>query len=247
MYIIKAIIVEDEINGQEALVALLEMYCPHVKIIGIAANIKSAYELISTQRPDLVFLDIILDQEISFDLLKLLEPIQFQIIFTTSSNGHALKAFKAHAVDYLMKPIDPEGLVKAVEKTGKLINTDPIQSEFIELLQSIKDQKIKRITIPTRNEGVNVVEVENIIYIKGSGAYSTFYLSDRPKIIASNNLGYYQSILPKTTFNRVHQSYLVNIKQIKRVMLSEGLIELLSGDEIPISRSRRDGLIDQLS
>ena len=243
---IAAIIVEDEKNRQEALVALLEMYCPQVKVIGISDSIKSAYELITTLHPDLVFLDIILDQEISFDLLEMLNPVQFQIIFTTSSDGYALKAFKAHAVDYLMKPIDPEGLVKAVGKTKKLISADPTQNKYTALLQSINDQQIKRITIPTRNEGINVVEVENIIYVHGSGAYSTFHLADRPKIIASNNLGHYQSILPKALFNRAHQSYLANIRHIMRVLPSEGQIELLSGEKIPIARSRRDGLIDQL-
>lgn len=243
---LKSIIVEDEKNGQEALVALLEMYCPQVEVVGIAACITSAYELIKMHNPDLVFLDIILDKENSFDLLKLLDPIQFQIIFTTSSAGYALKAFNAHAVDYLMKPISPSGLVVAIKKAQSLINAAPLRAQVTDLLETIANQEIKRITIPTRHDGVNVVGIEDIIYIKGSGSYSTFHLTDRDKITTSNNLGFYQSFLPSNTFNRSHQSYLVNIKHIKRVMPREGIIELLSGDEIPLSRNQRDGLMEQL-
>ena len=243
---LNAIIIEDEKNGQEALVSLLEMYCPQVKITGIADGVKTGVQLILTNKPDLVFLDIILGKENGFDLLEKLQPIFFQIIFTTSSDGYALKAFKANAIDYLMKPVEPNRLVKAVDKVQKMKGTEVMQERFTHLLNSLQNQRIERISIASRKDGIAIIELNKIIYIQGSGTYSTFHLDDDPNIMASNNLGYFHTLLPENLFYRVHQSYLVNIKYIKRVLPREGVLELSNGTQIPVAKGRRDGLLDAL-
>lgn len=247
MNTLNAVIVEDEVNGQEALVALLELYCPTVKVVGIAGAVDEGVELIRLQKPDLVFLDIILGQENGFDLLVSLQPVNFQIIFTTSLDNYALKAFKANAVDYLMKPIEPHELVKAVEKARKLIGNDEFQDKFASMMNAFQEQQLERITIPSKTDGISIVEIQKIIYVNGSGAYSTFFLEDGQKILASNNLGYFVDLLPEKDFFRTHQSFLVNLKSISRVIPADGVVELINGVQIPLARSRRDGLLDRLA
>ena len=243
---LNAVIIEDEINGQEALVALLELYCPKVEVEGIAGTVDEGKELIIEKKPDLIFLDIILGQENGFDLLASLQPVSFQIIFTTSLDNYALKAFKANAVDYLMKPIEPHELVKAVDKARKLAGTDEFSDKFASILNAFQKQQLERITIPSKTEGISIVEIQKIIYVNGSGAYSTFFLDNGQKILASNNLGYYVDLLPGKDFFRTHQSYIVNINSISRVIPADGVIELINGEQVPLARSRRDGLMERL-
>lgn len=246
MSTLKAIIIEDEINGQQALKSLLEMYCPEVRVVGIAGSVDIGVELIREKAPDVIFLDIILGQESGFDLLEALQPINFQIIFTTSLDSYALQAFKVNAVDYLMKPIEPGELVKSVDKAHKLTSADQFNEKFTNILNTFQNQALERISIPSRTDGISIIEVKKIMYINGSGPYSTFFLENGKKIVASNNLGHYAEMLSEKDFFRTHQSYLVNIKFVSKVMPADGLVELTGGQQLPVARSRRDGFLERL-
>lgn len=155
----KVIIIEDEKNGQKALLSLLGVFCPQLKVVGMAENITNALELIGVYQSDLVFLDIMLGEENGFDLLEQLEEIDFQIIFTTSSDSHALNAFEANAIGYLMKPIEPAKLGKAVEKAQIQIGTETMQERYTYLLNSLNSPKIERLSIPSKKDGIAILEV----------------------------------------------------------------------------------------
>lgn len=242
---ISAIIIDDEKHARESLSALLKLYCPTVNLMGSASNIAEGNRIINKINPDVVFLDIEIGKNSGFDLLEDLIPFKFQLIFVTGHSEFALKAFQVNAVDYLLKPIEPGNLIKAVEKAKKMMGTAIFKNQFTNLLQSFKSEKIERISIPSRTDGISILEVQKIIFIEGSGPYSTFFSSDGQKIMASKNLGHFQSLLPEKDFYRTHQSYLVNINFISRVIPQDGLVELSTGAQIPVAKGRKDELINR--
>ena len=136
--------------------------------------------------------------------------------------------------------------MKAVEKANKLIGPDMFQNKWAELFHTIKTKKTERISIPSRNEGISILELNEILYVEGEGAYSVFHTKDGRKTMASKNIGHYVSIFPENGFYRSHQSYLINIKQVRRVMPNDGIVELSNGKQVPLSRSRKNGLMERL-
>ena len=243
---ITAIIIDDEKHARESLIGLLDLYYPSVRPIGNYSNIKEGENMIKKLNPDIVFLDIAIGKDTGFDLLEKLSPFNFQLIFVTGYSEFALKAFQVNAVDYLLKPIEPDSLVNAIEKAKKLMDSEILENNFANLFHSLKNKVFKRISIPSRNDGISILNIAKIIYVQGSGPYSTFFTEEGQKVMASNNLGHYQSLLPENDFYRTHQSYLVNIKCIRRIITNDGMIELANGEQIPIARSRRDGLMEKL-
>ena len=244
---IKALIIDDEKHARESLAALLELYCPSVKAAGSASNIGEGKKLIEKLNPDIVFLDIEIGEDTGFDLLEKISQINFQLIFVTGYSEFALKAFQVNAVDYLMKPIEPSSLVKAVDKAKKLMGTGIYENNIVDLLNSINNKKTDCISISSKSEGITILKIENIVYVQGSGTYSTFHTNDGKRIMASNNLGHYQPLLPASFFYRTHQSYLVNINCISRIIPSDGVVELSNGQQVPLARNRREGLLERLA
>lgn len=243
---IKCVIIEDEKNGQQTLVELLKIVAPQIQILGITEDVNASLQLIQTTSPDLVFLDIQLGQESGFDLLKQLETIDFQVIFTTALSNFALRAFQANAVDYLLKPIAPEELQNAIQKAQKIIHADAFQQRFSNLMQTMEQKKIERIVLPSQADGLTILDFNDLLFVEGSGTYATFHTHQNEKIVAAKNLGHFAAILPPNLFFRTHQSYLVKLSAIRKVKPAEGIVELFSGQQIPLSRRRKDLLIAAL-
>ncbi len=239
---LNAIIVDDEKHARESLTALLELYCPEVNVIAKAANIAEGKKMIESLTPDVVFLDIAIGEDNGFDLVELLSPISFQLIFTTAFSDFALKAFRVNAIDYLLKPIDPEQLTAAVTKAHQNKNPIQLQEQLTHLFDSLQSKQTKKIAISTL-EGVTFVEVEHIVHVSGSGNYSTFHLETGNSIMASKSLKYFETLLPEGKFFRSHQSHLVNLTCIKSIVSSEGVIELSNGEQAPLSKSRKEDLM----
>lgn len=240
-----AIIVDDVEKARRTLRKDLEDYCPEVKIIGEAGGVKEAVALLKDCDPDIVFLDIQMQDGDGFDVLEKVKGKNFGVIFTTASDAHAIKAFKFSAVDYLLKPVDPEELQTAVKKAGKQEGTMAGMQEgkgnaSLELLsEALKNLKKKhtRIAIHT-SEKVHMLELEEIVRIEADGNYSKFYLSTGKTHLVTKTLKEYDDLLSDSGFFRVHQSHLVNTKHIKEFIKADGGYLLMS-DKSHVSVSTR--------
>ncbi len=227
---IRAIIIEDEKNTLDALKKMLQMLEPSIQIVGETGYIVDAVDLINTHQPQLIFLDIELEDGSGFDLLDKFENPNFKIVFTTAYNNFAIKAFKFSAIDYLLKPINPTELEQALTKAIIQINNE---TEYRQLLSVLKDNinnKEPKIVVKTVDES-HVVYAKDIVRLEASGAYTTFVTQDK-KIMVSKNLKYYQELLTDS-FVRCHQSHLVNIKYIDNVQQNK--LFLSNKEFIPIS------------
>lgn len=239
MNVLKVLIIDDEKKSRESLKNLLLEYCTDVSIEGMADTVEKGLELIKQTNPQLVFLDIEMQSSTGFDLLKKVVKLNFEVIFTTAYEQYALKAIKFSALDYLLKPIDVNELKQAIEKY-KQKNSLPENKKLEQLIQNIQNKVPRKITLST-SEGLLFVEIDKIIRCEAQGAYTVFYLKDNRKIMVSKNLKEYENLLSDQGFVRVHNSHLVNIKEVQKFIKSDGgTIILKDGTQVAVSNSKRE-------
>lgn len=246
---IKAIIVDDELGARESLSKMVEKNCKTVEIVAKADSMLSAYDAISIHQPDLVFLDIEMSNGNAFDLLEKFKEIDFDIIFTTAYDHYAVKAIKFSAIDYLLKPIDPEELIQAVhrfeEKKGQKSMLD---KKFKTLLSNIKpENKLKKVGIPD-GEGLLFINLSDIIRCDSDGNYTFFVLITGKRILASRTLGEYEQMFSDDNFFRVHRSHLINLQHVKKYIKGEGGYAVMSDNsQVEISRRNKTDFLEKLS
>lgn len=244
---LRTVIVEDEYHSREALVNLLHNYCPKLTIVTTADDIETGLKAIASIKPDLVFLDIQLKSGTGFDLLERVGNPEFEIIFTTAYENFAIRAFKFSAIDYLLKPIDPQELKTAVEKVDKKIDRE-VQTQKLKSLWSFldsphKEHKKQTITLSTA-EGYEFVEIGQIVYCEASGSYTLFHLKTGKTILVSKNLKEYENILKQFNFFRSHQSFLINISEVEKLVKAEGgYIVMKNGKKVNISSKKKDEFV----
>jgi len=241
MTTIKALIVDDEANNRENLKLALAEYCPEVNVIGEADSAITALDFLQTQEPDLVFLDIAMPLGNGFQFLESLSEVNFDIIFVTAFNQYAIRAIKFCAIDYLLKPIDALELKQAVNRV--ITNqAKKEQQQKLELLLSNMQQPAQKIALP-QSDHVEFVKVDEIIRCKGEKNYTWFYLKDGRKLLVSQTLKEYVTLLEDAQFFRVHQSHLVNLHQIKKYSRRDGgYVVMDDKEQIPVARNRKDTL-----
>lgn len=238
MNTLNAIIVDDEINARENLVYLLSKFCPNVTVVSQAQNVDEAVVEIKKHQPQLVFLDIEMPQKNGFQLLNEFSTIDFQIIFVTAYDKYAVKAFEVAALDYLLKPIAIEKLVKAVKKATVLIDKSE-RNLRLALLNENKN-KIKKIAIPYKSDYV-MLNLVDILYIEADRMYSIIHVKENKKYIASKKLSYYENLLSfEEEFIRVHRSWIVNTSTINLYSKKDKNIQLKNQFKIPISKSYKE-------
>lgn len=242
---LEAVIIEDEWYSQETLKNMIFEFCDGLEVVAVANSIKTGVEAIRRNRPHIVFLDIEMKDGTGFDLLDQFTTIDFDVIFTTAYNEHALKAFRVNAIDYLLKPVDPDELKQATSKVSKK-NTKGEQK--IEALASDMRTAFGQHKIPVSNsEGYEFIEVDNIIYCEASGSYTSFILKGGRKLLASKNLKEYEMVLQTHGFYRTHNSYLVNLIHVsKYIKADRGYLIMSNEDEVSISMKRKDALLKRL-
>lgn len=241
---LRALIIDDEAHMRDTLVKLLELHCPDVVVAGQASGVATGAAAINEFHPDLVFLDIQMKDGTGFDLLYNLPSIDFKVIFVTAYDQFALQAFRCSAVDYLLKPINPEHLIEAVNRAGKLIQEHfNIQMQALEEnLKSVSKQH-KKIIIKT-TENIHLLDMKNIIACESDSSYTTIHTSEGDKILVSKTLKDYEDMLADCGFYRVHKSYLINLMQIKRFERQDGGSIVMSNDlKIPVASRKRDELL----
>tara|TARA_R110000850_G_scaffold150497_1_gene273290 strand:+ start:209931 stop:210680 length:750 start_codon:yes stop_codon:yes gene_type:complete len=243
---LKAIIVEDETHSLETLKNLLEKFCEGVEVIGLASSVKEALEVIQKSQPDVVFMDIELQSGTGFDILTQLPEINFEVIFTTAFDQYAIKAVKFSSLDYLLKPIDLEELQQAVEKAKQAKNRVEYNQQLKTLLQNINQPKLSKICLATA-DGFEFISTSEILYCEAGGSYTTFVLINGKKLLVSKHLKEYENMLADQHFMRVHNSYLINLKEVKKYVKADGgYIVMNNEDIVSISRGKKDTFIEAM-
>lgn len=238
----RAILIDDENSNLENLRILLEKHCPQVTIIATAQSVRDAVDVIENYVPDLVFLDIQMGDKTGFDVLKLLPMRNFDVIFVTAYDQYGIEAIKFAALDYLLKPIDIEELMHAVKKAERKFTRQIQTSQLDFLLQQLKkpEPTISKIALPMQSE-IRYVSLSEIIRCEADNTYTHFFISNGEKILVSKSLKEYSDLLRPNGFLRTHQSHLVNPKYVKSWLKEDGgILLLISGDKIPISKPNKD-------
>jgi len=246
--ILKAVIVDDEIRSRDFLKTLVEEFCPDVKVTGVAASVDEAVTIIGTHAPDVVFLDIELHTGTGFDVLEKFASPNFHVIFTTAYDHYAIKAIKFSAVDYILKPIDIDELQQAVEKAKEKVESNTSQQSINNLLQNLRKPSTTdySITLAT-SDGLEFVPLQNIIRLEASGPYTYFYLKEGKKIMVSKNLKEYETMLGDYNFLRVHNSHIINMKEVKRLKKTDGGYAVMNDESmIAISPKKKDDFMLQI-
>ncbi len=243
----KAIVIDNEQDALDYLTGLIELFCPKIAILDTANGVKTGIESINKHRPDLIFLDVEMDDGTGFDLLKAFADNPFfKVIFTTAYDKYAVQAIRLSAVDYLLKPIDPDELQLAIDKVETEFHKDEELIKLKTLQSNIATKSDHRIVLKDQNN-IYVVKTKDIVYCAGEGSYTTFYLVSEEQITISKNLKVYEKLLPEDLFFRVHTSYMVNLSKIKRIAKGlQDIVVMEDGSEIPISVRRKADLISRI-
>ena len=242
---IRSLIVEDEKRSQEALVKLLEQYCPEVEVVATAGTVAEAIKQINQQKPALVFLDISLPDGDAFRILESFTNIEFEIIFVTAFNTYATRAFEFSALHYLLKPINYLELQKAVGRYTGRHNFEEFRKKMDVLDKNLNNHQNK-IILPTVG-GLEIIAIEDILYFEASHNYTNCHLNSNANLTISKPLGNFESILSEVNFVRIHSKYLVNLKYIKKYKRGlGGSVILANGTEINVSKSKKTEFLMRL-
>ena len=244
---ITAIIIDDEQNCIDSLVFDLQKHCKDVEILESCTTPRQGLLSIKKHKPDLVFLDVQMPWMSGFEMLELLDKIDFAIIFTTAFDQFAAKAFRISAIDYLLKPIDINDLKEAIKKASEKIQQKSGTDNIANFLQNIKKPEVnRRIAVPGR-EGYEFIEAGKIIYAKAEGSYTHVFLNDKRKLIISKTLSDIEELLPTEHFQRIHHSTLVNLSHVTHLFKTDGgFVVLDNGEKLVVSKSRKESLMERL-
>lgn len=239
---IRTIIIDDEPNNVEALNQLLLAYCPPVQVTGTADNIKTAQALIVNNKPDLVFLDIEMPYGNAFELLNILSPVNFEIIFVTAFDNYALNAIKYSALDYLLKPVNIKELQVAVQKAADRIQAKNIGHRIDTLLYNLQTTKAgsQRLALPTM-DGFVFMDSEEFVRLEANNNYTTLHLKDKSKVLIAKSLKEFEELLHPNQFSRVHHSHIINHSFVKKYHRGRGgYIEMEDGTTIEVSTRKKE-------
>jgi two-component system LytT family response regulator len=239
---LKSVIVDDEPDAVGFINSIIGEYCPELSVVGKAGNVIEAAGEINLKKPDLVFLDVEMPGGTGFDLLAQFPEKRFDVIFITAFNHYAIRAIKFSAVDYILKPINISDFVEAVRKVVAKRKDKSFQSPDLLkiLMENLKTSTPSRLAIPT-SDGMEYLNPRDIIRIESDRSYSWFYVTGNRKILVSRHLKEFQDLLGDRNFFRAHNSHLINLRFVKKFIRKEGgYIEMQDGEQIPVSRGRKD-------
>jgi two-component system LytT family response regulator len=244
---IKALFVDDEQTAIDLLQWLTHQYCPEITAIQSATTVEEAIGKIRSFHPDLVFLDIKMPKQNGFDLLLQVADCNFEVIFTTAFNEYAIQAIRFSALDYLLKPIDAQELVKAVErfrlKRASANGGIHLLRNFFFNISGGSKNKFK-LAIPSVGE-IKYVDTDNIIRLEAERNYTRFHIRKGNSFISSKTLKEYEIILKDHGFIRVHKSHLVNLSYIEKYD-ADGWLLLSDDSRVEVSRRRKDYVVAKL-
>ena len=241
----RILIIDDESKARSSLRKMLQLFFQEVEIVGEADGVRSGREMIANQPADLVFMDIEMQDGTGLDLLGQLGKVDFKVVFVTAYNQYAVEAFRLSAIDYLLKPIQPEHLVEAVSRARKDNRTKTGVQTFIENMhiQTKQDRKV----VLKDADSLYVVQIKDILHCQADGGYTHFYIQGQKTITTSINLKEYEKLFADYGFIRSHHSHLVNLQHIIRFDKADGGQLILSNQsKVPVSFRKKDKLIKSL-
>ncbi len=245
----KAIIVDDEQHCIDHLLRLIENLQGDVEVIASCSSVGQAKEAIAKINPDVVFLDVHLQDETGFDLLRQLHSIDFEIVFTTAYDAYAVDAFRFSAIDYLLKPITPSDFERAVSKMRKKIGLRDTAKKLEVLFHNFQKRTngLNKIAVPTI-DGITFLPVSEIVRCQSDANYTHIYLLKKGKITAAKTLKYFEDLLANYHFFRTHNSHLVNLKMVEKYVKGKGgYILMADGSSIEVAVRRKEEFLKRLS
>lgn len=244
---IKAVIIDDEPALREINKNILNENFTDIEVIGEAGSVGDGVTLIQEMNPDLVFLDIELEDGTGFQILQKVDYSGFKTIFVTAFNQFAIKAIKFCAIDYILKPVNEFEFCNAVQNAIDAIDKDVRQEQMQNLLAQVEDKKAPQKIVLRTSEALYLTDISDILYCQSDNSYTTFYLSDKREVLVSKGIKEYSDLFEGQDFFRPHQSYLVNLNHISKIDKSDGgFIIMKNGKEIPISTRRKQALMKLL-
>jgi len=242
---IKAIIIDDEYESRNTIHNILKNFCPNVKVIGQAENVSQGVSIINDHPPNILFLDIQMPDGNGFDLLEKLPLVNFKVVFVTAFDEYALKAIKFSALDYILKPIDPQQILDAVNKfESSESEIQHLTSKISTLLRN--KNGFERIALPTF-EGFKFIDIKDIIRCESDSNYTTIYLNTGEKVLVTRTLKEYEEILSDMDFIRIHQSHLINIRYVDRYIKGDGgNVIMVDGSNVEVSRRKKEEFLIKL-
>jgi len=245
---IRCVLIDDESNSLEMMEWLLKTYCPQVTIEAMCNSAEKGIESIHKYKPDVVFLDIEMPHMNGFDMLEHFDKLFFDVVFTTAYDQFAIKAFRYSALNYLLKPVDPEDLQETIRRLEEKKSV-PSKEQLDLLLQSVQQMKptTQRIALTT-NDGMIFVSTQDIVYCEAESNYTSIILANGKKTMVSKVLKDIDEALAGPDFFRIHNSFLINLNHIKKFVRGEGGYVVMDNDvTISISRSRRQEFMELFS
>ena len=227
---------------------MLEEFFPEIKVVGMADSVETGVLVINEHAPEIAFLDVQLTDGTSFEILEQLDYSNLSVVFTTAYDQYAIKAFRFSAVDYLLKPIDIDELKAAVAKVIANVGNGATNQQIDHLMQNVnRDPGLDPMLLISTAESIEFVDIHNIIRCQADSAYCNVYLKNGQRLVASKVIKEFELLLEGYGFFRVHQSHLVNLRELKKYSRSENLLILKDGSRIQLARSRKDNFFKELS
>lgn len=246
---LKIVIVDDEENVRESLNSMLKLYCKNIEWVKSFSTVHSTLNFIDTEKIDVLLLDIKVGKENGFDIFKHFPNPDFKVIFVTAFQEYAVKAFRFAAIDYLLKPVDPDTLAEAVNRANDILDNEKMSLKIESLLHNLNlEPKTKKKMVLKTSDSIHVVNPEEIIYCEADGSYTRFHLADGSRIMVTKTLGVYEELLETENFLRIHQSYLLNLDYLKRFDKAEGgRVILKDGTPLAVASRKKDQLLRWIS
>jgi len=243
----KILVIEDEFRTRKAIISIAEKIGDDISVVGWAENVEQSIKLIEEKRPDLVLMDIQLTDGTAFDVLKEIDTVDFRIIFLTAYENYAIEAIKFSAFDYLLKPFTEEELTASILKFKDTMNTESKEKSVEVLLNNLKENTNKKIILKTNND-LHIVSISSIVRCEAESSYTHFFLYNGTEITVSKNLKKFEQDLKPYHFVRVHNSHIINVDYITKFSNNNGgVIELINGTTIPVSKRKKEELIKIIS
>ena len=245
---IKVLLIDDEEKARNILQYFLTTLVPEITEIRQADSVNNALAVLKDYTPDMVFLDIEMPNKNGFDFLLEIEKPSFDVIFTTAYNQYAIQAIRFSALDYLLKPVDPDELKNAIQRyLEKKESAEQKEQLFNNLVQNIEQKDIRdfKIAVPS-SDGVHFFVVEDILRLEADSSYTNIHLVNQRPFLASKTLKHFEEMLEDFHFIRTHKSHLVNSKHITRISNDKEFVLLTDGSKVEVARRRKEEVQQQL-
>jgi two-component system, LytTR family, response regulator len=240
----KAVIIDDERDSRDILANYVRKYCPEVTICGFGESVDTGLDAIQKHQPDIVFLDIEMPYGNGFDLLERVKDINFETVFVTAFDHYAIQALNQSAAYYLLKPIDIEELIKAVEKIKNERTADNYTQHSRVLLDNIRSPQQQKLMLPTM-EGFEIVDIKSIMYCEAVDNFTRFHFETEKPLMICRTLKFFEDLLAECKFLRIHRSYLVNPAFVIRYSKGKGgYITLKNNKELEVSANKKKEFLE---